>query len=100
MSDEKRNDPVAAAPTTTQAETTADPAAPVTRDHAVPNGDVEKDNILHNEQTHSDAGSPSDLKHNLTLHETIDLENKKAFKGDDSDGKIEWSFRKVSHRRH
>ena len=112
MSDEKRNDAVAAAPTTTQAETpdkpatastgstVADPAEPVVKDHAVPNGDIEKDNILHHEHTHSDEGSPDELKHKLTLHETIDLENKQAFKGDDSDGKIEWTFRKASHQHH
>lgn len=29
----------------------------------------------------------------------IDLDNGQAFKGDDSDGKIEWTFRKVMAQR-
>lgn len=94
MSDEKRDEAVATAPTTTApAETAAPTSDPVAKDHAV---SAEKDNILQHEHTHSDGGAPSDeLKHKLTLHETIDLENRGAFKGDDSDGKIEWTFRKV-----
>jgi hypothetical protein len=38
------------------------------------------------------------LQHEKTLSESIDLENKQAFKGDDSDGKIDWTVRKVNKR--
>lgn len=107
MSDEKRDEAVATAPTTTQTETPDKPitasssstaADPVMKGHAIPNGDTinEKEAVLQQETTHSDARSPNDLKHKLTLHETIDLENKQAFKGDDSEGKIEWTVRKIN----
>jgi hypothetical protein len=95
MSDEKRDETVAPVTANTTAPIASDH---VIKDHAVPNGDVEKDNILQQEHTHSDAGTPnSDLKNELTLHDTIDLNNTHAFKGDDSDGKIEWTFKKVSN---
>jgi hypothetical protein len=42
----------------------------------------------------SESPTNHDLKQIHTLRE-IDLENKHAFKGDDSDGKIDWNIRKL-----
>jgi hypothetical protein len=42
----------------------------------------------------SDFPSEHDLKQQQTLR-IIDIENRHAFKGDDSDGKIEWTARKI-----
>lgn len=42
--------------------------------------------------------SGSTTKHELELERTlqhVDLENRYAFKGDDSDGKVEWTIRKL-----
>ncbi|KAF2429064.1 putative major facilitator superfamily transporter [Tothia fuscella] len=42
----------------------------------------------------SESPTGEDLKQVQTLAE-VDIENKHAFKGDDSDGKIDWNFRKL-----
>lgn len=61
---------------------------------------MEKQEFAHLEtiKTHtSNVGDEEKLENvdtNLTLAK-VDLENKHAFKGDDSDGKIDWSIRKL-----
>jgi hypothetical protein len=42
----------------------------------------------------SDFHSEHDLKQVQTLQH-VDIDNRHAFKGDDSDGKIEWTGRKI-----
>jgi hypothetical protein len=112
MSEEK-NDAAAAVPTTPPARDTVD--TPAAKDTAVENGNAsngirgkdhadigasEKDHILQKEHTISDTPDtpekPNKLQLEKTLNESIDLENRQAFKGDDSDGKIEWTVRKVN----
>lgn len=53
-------------------------------------------------ETRSDAETPATQKHNpldkVETHETlaaVDIENHQAFKGDDSDGKVHWTFKKL-----
>ncbi|KIV98796.1 uncharacterized protein PV09_09448 [Verruconis gallopava] len=105
MSEEKHdgaaamNGPAADSPSATE------PAnASVAANHGMDNGDTngtvdnevsEKETGLAQQSTHSDATSPVDLRHEKTISESIDLENKQAFKGDDSDGKVEWTVRKL-----
>jgi hypothetical protein len=43
-------------------------------------------------QTESPPGEKLEVKHTL---QHVDIENRYAFKGDDSDGKIEWTIRKI-----
>jgi len=50
--------------------------------------------LEHVETRQSPTNSELELQKLQTLAH-VDLENKKAFKGDDSDGKIEWNFVKV-----
>jgi len=50
--------------------------------------------LQHVETHQSPTTSELELEKLQTLAH-VDLENKKAFKGDDSDGKIEWNFKKV-----
>jgi hypothetical protein len=57
---------------------------------------MEKEEVSHLEQIETNQ---SDLKDNELRQEHtlqyVDLENRYAFKGDDSDGKIEWTVRKL-----
>jgi hypothetical protein len=113
MSEEKKDLEAApaTAPTTETAskaeETATSLGRVITQDHAVQNGETgnglaEKENILQHEKTISENDAPSEtpayLKQEHTLNESIDLENKQAFKGDDSDGKIEWTIRRVCEK--
>ena len=55
--------------------------------------DMEKNQLELTETNVTDAS-----KHPLEKQETlqqIDLENHQAFKGDDSDGKVDWTVRKL-----
>lgn len=54
----------------------------------------EKPELEHVETNHSPSASELELQKEQTLR-YVDLENKHAFKGDDSDGKIEWTITKV-----
>jgi hypothetical protein len=53
-------------------------------------------NLEHVDTEHTESPPPGekklDLEHTL---QHVDLENRHAFKGDDSDGKIEWTVRKL-----
>lgn len=59
--------------------------------------DIEKnDHYEHLERIKTEDGSGNESLEQVQTHETIipiDIENKQAFKGDDSDGKISWTFR-------
>jgi hypothetical protein len=56
----------------------------------------EKPELERIETNHSPTPSELELQKEQTLR-YVDLENKHAFKGDDSDGKVEWTIRKVLH---
>ena len=60
--------------------------------------DVEKNEVLERVETR-DTDSPSEYPlEKTTTNDTlvpVDLENHQAFKGDDSDGKVEWTFKKL-----
>ena len=59
--------------------------------------DIEKnEHSEYLERVKTEEGSTSESLEQVQTHETIvpvDLHNKQAFKGDDSDGKISWTFR-------
>lgn len=59
---------------------------------------VKNHSALEHVDTRDDVSSAHDekaqLEHQQTLSE-IDLENKAAFKGDDSDGAVQWTFRNI-----
>lgn len=55
---------------------------------------AEKAELEHVQTNHSESPSELELQKEQTLR-YVDLGNKKAFKGDDSDGKIEWTVRKA-----
>ncbi|KAF2099119.1 MFS general substrate transporter [Rhizodiscina lignyota] len=55
---------------------------------------AEKGELEHAQTNQSDSPSELELQKEKTLR-YVDLENKNAFKGDDSDGKIEWTVRKA-----
>jgi hypothetical protein len=58
---------------------------------------MEKQEFSHLEEINtrqSDSPTNHDLKQVQTL-EHVDLENRHAFKGDDSDGKVEWTLKKL-----
>lgn len=58
---------------------------------------MEKQELAHVERintNHSTSLHGEELKKEHTLR-NVDLENRNAFKGDDSDGKIEWTVRKI-----
>lgn len=64
-------------------------------------GDVEKSENRHVEELERVSTKEEDSRRNsldkIQTNETllaVDLDNKQAFKGDDSDGKIQWSIRK------
>jgi hypothetical protein len=60
-------------------------------------GIMEKQELAHLEQINtkqSDSPTGNELKQEQTL-QFVDIENRHAFKGDDSDGKIEWTIRKI-----
>ena len=59
--------------------------------------DMEK-NGLEQVETHVTDADSGDQKAPLEKQETlqhVDLENHQAFKGDDSDGKVDWTIRKL-----
>ena len=58
---------------------------------------MEKQELSHLEEINtrqSDSPTGHDLKQVQTL-EHVDIENRHAYKGDDSDGKIDWTVRKL-----
>lgn len=58
--------------------------------------DLEKHELERFETQGTD--SPDNEKHPLEHSETlaiVDISNSQAFKGDESDGKVEWNFRKL-----
>lgn len=58
---------------------------------------MEKQELSHLEEVNtrqSESPTGHDLKQAQTL-EHVDLANRHAFKGDDSDGKVEWTSRKL-----
>jgi hypothetical protein len=55
---------------------------------------VDTNHLEHVETKQSGFHSEHDLKQQQTLQH-VDLENRHAFKGDDSDGKIDWTLRKI-----
>jgi hypothetical protein len=55
---------------------------------------VDTNHLDHVETRQSEFPSEHELKQQQTLRD-IDVENKHAFKGDDSDGKIDWNMRKL-----
>lgn len=107
MSEEKNGTAPATPSTKESTETQVDNHVPVGNGNGVAGKDhaeepvIEKDHVLQKEQTHADSvahgDAPNKLQQELTLSESIDLENRMAFKGDDSDGKIEWTIRKVDN---
>ena len=60
--------------------------------------DVEKNEVLERVETR-DTDSPSEYPlEKTTTNDTlvpVDIENHQAFKGDDSDGKVEWTIKKL-----
>lgn len=57
---------------------------------------TQHDHLEHVPTSHTQPSTPPDTK--LEIQETlqhVDLENRHAFKGDDSDGKVEWNLRKL-----
>jgi hypothetical protein len=50
--------------------------------------------VEHTNDNQSDSPTGHELKLERTLQH-VDIENRYAFKGDDSDGKIEWTVRKL-----
>jgi hypothetical protein len=54
----------------------------------------ESHHLEHINTRQSEALTDHDLKHAETLR-VVDIENRHAFKGDDSDGKIDWTVRKI-----
>jgi hypothetical protein len=54
----------------------------------------EVDHLDHVPTNQSDSPPGNELKPKHTL-QYVDLENRYAFKGDDSDGRIEWTVRKL-----
>ena len=55
---------------------------------------AEEAQLEHINTNQSDSPTGHELKLENTLRH-VDLENRYAFKGDDSDGKIEWNIRKL-----
>jgi hypothetical protein len=59
--------------------------------------DKEKQQVNHHIEhatTHTTSDSVLDLQPELTL-QGVDMKNSHALKGDDSDGKVEWSVRSI-----
>lgn len=54
----------------------------------------ELEHLEHINTNQSNSPNGNELKQQQTLQH-VDLENRHAFKGDDSDGKIEWTVRKL-----
>ena len=58
----------------------------------------DRDASLEHTETHDTRSESPDEKHSLEQKKTlseIDVENKAAYKGDDSDGSVDWTVRNI-----